>query len=162
MEVIPCPCCQGALSVMGRRKRIRKQADGMTCWLILRRLRCQQCHTIHHELPDCLVPYKRYDAESLERGVTEGATAAVAAEEATWRRWRHWFAVWSVYAAHCLAALTHRIGWRVQAASQPFPPILRRLGPLVGDAPGWLSRAVRPLVNAHLWIVTRSASWAAP
>jgi hypothetical protein len=34
---------------------------------------------------------------------------------------------------------------------------LHRLGRLVGDAPGWLARIVRPIVNINLWLHTRSA-----
>ncbi|WP_307545897.1 DUF6431 domain-containing protein [Paenibacillus sp. V4I5] len=31
--------------------------------LVIRRLHCSQCLKIHHELPDCIVPYKRYESE---------------------------------------------------------------------------------------------------
>lgn len=30
---------------------------------MIRRFRCQNCHSYHNELPDCLVPYKHYEAE---------------------------------------------------------------------------------------------------
>lgn len=33
----------------------------------------------------------------------------------------------------------------------------QRIGHYVGHDPGWLKRIVRPLVNANLWIHTRSA-----
>ncbi|MDI6879905.1 MAG: DUF6431 domain-containing protein [Desulfitobacteriaceae bacterium] len=60
--------------------------------LIIRRLRCTHCHRIHHELPDCLVPYKRYDCASIEQTVTETAKATdIAADEATLYRLNIWF-----------------------------------------------------------------------
>ena len=32
---------------------------------MIRRFRCQNCGTYHNELPDCLVPYKHYEAEVI-------------------------------------------------------------------------------------------------
>lgn len=32
---------------------------------MIRRLRCQNCHSYHNKLPDCLVPYKHYEAEVI-------------------------------------------------------------------------------------------------
>ncbi|WP_242966792.1 DUF6431 domain-containing protein [Desulfosporosinus sp. FKA] len=29
-------------------------------------MRCVNCRRIHHELPDCLVPYKRYESTCIE------------------------------------------------------------------------------------------------
>jgi hypothetical protein len=34
---------------------------------------------------------------------------------------------------------------------------LQKIGRLVGDAPGWLDRIVRPIVNINFWLHTRSA-----
>jgi hypothetical protein len=41
--------------------------------------------------------------------------------------------------------------------SDPSQPAHQRIGQLVGLAPGWLGRIVRPVVNVHLWVHTRSA-----
>jgi len=40
--------------------------------------------------------------------------------------------------------------------------ILQKIGHLVGHADGWLKRIVRPVVNANLWVHTRSAWMTAP
>ena len=32
---------------------------------MIRRFRCQNCRSYHNELPDCLVPYKHYEAEVI-------------------------------------------------------------------------------------------------
>ncbi|MDI6915211.1 MAG: DUF6431 domain-containing protein [Desulfitobacteriaceae bacterium] len=91
-ESVSCPCCGEQLSVIGSRKRKCKNSDGQTKVLIIRRLRCTHCHRIHHELPDCLVPYKRYDCASIEQTVTETAKATdIAADEATLYRLNIWF-----------------------------------------------------------------------
>ena len=40
-------------------------------YLMIRRLRCTECHRHHNELPDCLVPHKHYEAEVIS-GVLDG------------------------------------------------------------------------------------------
>lgn len=47
------------------RPRIRKKEGGTRERLMIRRFRCQNCHSYHNELPDCLVPYKHYEAEVI-------------------------------------------------------------------------------------------------
>ena len=60
-----CPVCQGMLRYRDSRPRIRKKEGGMKEHLMIRRFRCQNCHSYHNELPDCLVPYKHYEAEVI-------------------------------------------------------------------------------------------------
>ncbi|CAB3389576.1 conserved protein of unknown function [Kyrpidia spormannii] len=154
---MPCPCCEGALGVIGSRRRGCVRASGEKIQLIIRRLRCGRCRRIHHELPDILVPYKRHEALGIEAAVSEPPADHVGAEESTLRRWRHWFAGWAPYAAGCLNALAHRFGFPVESSSTCPQSALRRIGRLVGEASGWLARAVRPMANANLWVQTRSA-----
>ncbi|WP_335338494.1 DUF6431 domain-containing protein [Paenibacillus naphthalenovorans] len=56
--------------VVGSRKRISRNATGEVKVLSLRRLRCTGCCKIHHELPDFLVPYKRYESTCIEEVVS--------------------------------------------------------------------------------------------
>lgn len=51
-----CPVCQGMLRYRDSRPSIRKKEGGTKEHLIIRRFRCQDCHSYHNELPDCLVP----------------------------------------------------------------------------------------------------------
>ena len=60
-----CPVCQGMLRYRDSRPRIRKKEGGTKERLMIRRFRCQDCHSYHNELPDCLVPYKHYEAEVI-------------------------------------------------------------------------------------------------
>ena len=155
-EVLPCPCCHGHLVVIGSRRRGYIQSSGEKTLLVIRRLRCEVCRKIHHELPNILVPYKRYDAASIEETVSQ-PKPAVAADESTLLRLRQWFAAWSTYAVGCLAAVAHRFDLPVQESSTPSQSPLQIIGRFVGDADGWLARVVRPIANTHLWIHTRSA-----
>ena len=47
------------------RPRICKKEGGTRERLMIRRFRCQNCHSYYNELPNCLVPYKHYEAEVI-------------------------------------------------------------------------------------------------
>ena len=66
-----CPLCKGMMKYRDSRKRIWKKEGGVKENLVIRRFRCEDCHSYHNELPDCLVPYKHYDAEVIA-GVLDG------------------------------------------------------------------------------------------
>ena len=66
-----CPVCGGTLKYRDTRLRIRKKEGGVKEYLMIRRLRCTDCHRHHNELPDCLVPHKHYEAEVIS-GVLDG------------------------------------------------------------------------------------------
>ena len=75
-----CPCCGSPLKYRDSRKRVHKIAGGgKECYLI-RRLRCSsdKCRRLHNELPDCMCPYKHYDA-----GLIEDVVDGVVSEEDT-------------------------------------------------------------------------------
>lgn len=90
-EQIAAPCCGGPLGIVGSRKRVWYKSSGEKAKLVIRRLYCEACSKIHHELPDLLVPYKRYDAESIERALSASVRIDVAADESTLLRWKCWF-----------------------------------------------------------------------
>ncbi len=153
MEPLPaCPHCDETLRPWRWCLRICRRSHGETDYLWIRILFCDTCQRSHRQLPDCLVPHKHYDAVSIEAGLQDGTTAAVAADESTIYRWHHWFRAWSVYAVGVFVALQHR-GAATESVepSRSLPPILRLLGRWVGDASGWLARAVLPMVRGHYW-----------
>jgi hypothetical protein len=125
------------------------QSDGTKNRLVIRRKQCQSCGKIHHELPDLLVPYKHYDAESMECAL-EGAP--VVADESTLYRWQIWFAAWVVYANGFLHSLSMRYHLPVVHSSMPTQSVLHVLGRFVGSKAGLLSRVVRPIANSHAWV----------
>ncbi|WP_328592491.1 DUF6431 domain-containing protein [Paenibacillus cymbidii] len=129
---VATPCCGGCLGAVGSRPRVCYVSSGEKRTLIIRRLYCKACERIHHELPDMLVPYKRYDAESIERAVSVPA--------------------WIDIAAGCLQAIAKRFELPVVEPSIRPQSARALLGPFVGDAAGWLKRAVRPIANSHLWV----------
>ncbi len=141
----------------GSRKRVWYKSCGERATLIIRRLYCERCRSIHHELPDLLVPYRRYDASSIEGVVAEKDQNIVAADESTIARWRSWFLAWSVYAVRCLAAIAARFALPVRCSSAPSQSAHQEIGRYVEAEDGWLSRAVRRMTNSQFWLQTRSA-----
>jgi hypothetical protein len=153
-----CPCCGGKLKVIGSRHRGCIKDSGENMDLIIRRLSCLKCNRIHHELPDILIPYKRHGSFSIESVLSESIELAVPADESTIRSWRIWFQSMCNYFLGCLLSVTIRCGKEFVEEKSSFPESkLQRIWQYVGDAPGWLARCVRPIVNSNLWIHTRSA-----
>jgi hypothetical protein len=91
-----CPKCRGTLEYRDSRKRILKHEGGARDLLMIRRFRCRQCCSYHNELPDCLVPYKHYEAEVIS-GVIDGVVTPYDSDSEdypsfeTMRRWLKWF-----------------------------------------------------------------------
>ena len=134
---IVCPICGRVLLVIGTRKRRIINSEGEKQTLIIRRLRCKECRAIHHELPDTIVPYKRHCAENIEK-IIAGDASAVYCDGSTVSRIRAWWAVCYLYFVSVLASLREKHG-------------------TVFSDPPALVEIVRAVVNAHLWVHTRSA-----
>ena len=152
-ESICSVCGSPELKVIGSRKRKALQGDGEALILVIRRLRCMNCRRIHHELPDMLVPYKRYCGAVIEVILDDSATE-VCCENSTIARIKSWFGGVSEYIAGCLTAIAARLD--LEKALRSGPACLR-IKALVGEATGWLARTVRTMVNTNNWVHTRSA-----
>ncbi|WP_240675871.1 DUF6431 domain-containing protein [Ammoniphilus sp. CFH 90114] len=144
---------------IGSRRRKCISECGESKVLVIRRLRCTQCRRIHHELPDCLVPYKRYEVNSIESvAMDPPAHEDIAADDSTLYRWRKWVHSLLPYWLGCLQAIAIRYQQApVKERSVPSQSAHHPFGPYVGDAPGWLARIVQTLTHLNLWVHTRSA-----
>ena len=120
--------------------------------LIIRRLRCTHCRRIHHELPNCLVPYKRYESACIERVVLKDSNFLdIAMDEATLYRLRVWFNSLLPYLLGCLNAIAIRLGQAtVDESSVSSQSVHQRLGHYISNSHGWLARIVRPIANSNL------------
>lgn len=84
-----CPKCGGAIHCIGlRRRKIYTREEKRV--LYVRRLRCNECLSIHHELPDFVFPYKRYTLEIIKE-IVNGLDHDVPCEYSTILRIRKWF-----------------------------------------------------------------------
>lgn len=88
-----CPVCSSpVLKVIGSRNRKLLNSCGTRIVLVIRRLRCSSCKRIHHELPDCIVPYKRYSSESIE-AILDDTEDTVSCEESPYTEFESGLAI---------------------------------------------------------------------
>lgn len=66
-----CPACGDDLKYYDSVKRVVRTKRRCTQRIVIRRLRCQNCKSIHRELPESVLPYKQYETEVI-LGVLEG------------------------------------------------------------------------------------------
>jgi hypothetical protein len=148
-----CPVCGNPeLKVIGSRKRGVLKGDGEAIILIIRRLRCLDCKRIHHELPDMLVPYKRYSSRVIE-AIVDDISDEISCEDSSIYRIKRWFQEFSGYIAGCLGAVAAQRGLEIIKSGSVF----LRIKAYVGEGASWLARTVRTVVNTNNWLHTRSA-----
>lgn len=149
-----CPICGGILEKYGRRHRNQILCDGTKRILSIRRLRCSICNKIHHELPDCLVPYKRYEQKAIEKVLSsqKNQKLDVAVDECVILRWRAWFDSRINHFIGCLRAIDQRLNKTAEGLRSCLPPSsLQGIYSLVGKSSNWLARVVRSVVNSNNW-----------
>lgn len=122
--------------MIGTRERVRwrgQKGDYDRHILLIRRLHCEECDRIHHELPDCLVPFKRYEAEVIESVVVLGATAEMCgiSDHAVYR-FRGWWKAMQPYFMHILETLAAKYG-----LSFGKPPAFREIVRAVANSNNW-------------------------
>lgn len=61
--------------------------SGERKYFMLRQLCCENCKTIHIELPDIMFPHKHYSREAIENA-TDCERIHCCAEDSTINRWR--------------------------------------------------------------------------
>jgi hypothetical protein len=157
LERIPCPRCSSLkMKVIGSRKRKYITLKGNENILIIRRLRCQHCGGIHHELPDILVPYKRYSSECIETVISMNEPISVPADDSTLLRWRNWFSKISFHFLGCLQSISVQLYGYLKVAPTG-QSVLHRIWHYVDSTYGWMARVVQPVANMNFWVHTRSA-----
>jgi len=124
------------------RERVFIDSAGRRRVLMIRRLVCLGCKRIHHELPDCIVPYKRHCADTIE-AIAAGQPEGVPCDGRVIRRIALWWEVMLPYYINILKSLAEKY-----KMSFHTPPAFREI--------------VRAVVNSNSWmfdhfICTRSA-----
>jgi len=143
LEVSYCPICQGLVFTRGTRRRILYKSEEHKLILVIRRLYCEKCKCIHHELPDCIVPYKRYSAEVIEN-IIESPTEPAPCPSGTVRRILSWWAAVVPYFLCILQTLVQKLN-----VSFGKPPAFKEIVRAAASSSNW--------IFAHQ-LCTRSAS----
>jgi len=164
-EIALCPNCGGLLEYHSSRV-VRKLTNktGMKQAYNIRVLKCtnKSCPTTYHrELPDIIIPYKRYDTESIEEVIAQNdSEVTVAADESTIRRWRKWFRQSATQIIMALVSVCIVIGDKAGPSSLIFQNTnkpVETVKKIVKRKVKWLNEAVRILVNSSKWEFNRSA-----
>lgn len=82
-----CPSCGEVLKYRDTKRRSLIDADGNVCIYHLRRYHCKVCNKQHLEIPDTMIPHRRYSRLCIEAAVA-GNDEGCAAETSTIYRWR--------------------------------------------------------------------------
>jgi hypothetical protein len=132
-ESVPCPICGELLTVRGKRERMMFDSSGAKLKLVIRRMRCEKCKRIHHELPDCIVPYKRHCTETIET-IQKDKSEEAPCELGTIRRIKLWWNIMLPYYIGVLRSLTAKYG--VYFGN---PPSFREIIRAVVNTNNWIS-----------------------
>ena len=135
LEASYCPTCQTLLTVRSARERVywKGDTDCEKKILLIRRLYCEQCDCIHHELPDCVVPYKRYSADIIGNIANGQAFKDAPCPEGTARRLKAWWEAIKPYFMNILLTLIFRFG-----VSYGKPPAFRETVRAVANSNNWI------------------------
>ena len=71
VDTTVCPNCHGELKYYDSVRRIVRTKYGRVDYIVMRRMKCCECHSLHREIPDAIFPYKHYEKEIII-GVVEG------------------------------------------------------------------------------------------
>jgi hypothetical protein len=157
-ETPHCPICTKSLFVLGTRKRGVIKYDGEKIVLVIRRLYCDHCKKIHHELPDIIIPYKRISSDAAEKIISDAnpsKEADYSCDTSTAIRIKEWFLSLLEYFENALLSLQ-----AAYSGDNEICGMVSRLMPLKDHGklpPGWLKMLVRMLVNSNRWRQTRTA-----
>ncbi|MGL4337979.1 MAG: DUF6431 domain-containing protein [Turicibacter sp.] len=148
-----CPYCQLPMKIVGNTKRVWWSGDSLCRKLVVRKLRCSHCCIGHHELPNFLVPYKRYDAHTIQLVLTSSITDCdQSVSDSTIYRWKASFTNLIPYFLNALLSLATR--FNLQGESLMTPSRISSFSPfskLLPTSDNWLASLVKTLVNASLW-----------
>jgi hypothetical protein len=131
-EPLNCPACDCPnLIKKGWRRRKLILIIGTLIVFLVRRVKCKSCGKIHHVLPDTIVPYKRYDADTIEE-IIEGDPYETRCEESTINRIKAWWARIRFYVLVTVASIIKECKTQITSESK-------------------LAEVVNTLANAQLW-----------
>jgi ubiquitin C-terminal hydrolase len=83
-----CPDCDEKMKIRDSRKRTVMDENGEKYIFSLRRFQCNRCKSIHLELPDCIIPNKRYSKDAINM-VVSGTCDYYTMDQSTIYRWTH-------------------------------------------------------------------------
>ncbi len=132
---------------------MHKRPGGEKEWYLIRRLKCsnEKCGRLHNELPDCMCPYKHYDAGLIE-DVVDGVVSEQDREtedypcEGTMKHWKWWVQRNQANMEGQVKSAAHRFLDLEDAFLRSTDSLLEQLRERI--SPGWLKAVIRIIYNA--------------
>ncbi len=132
--------------------RIHRLPGGKTEWFVINRLKCtnESCGRLHRELPECLSPYKHYDAQLIE-DVLDDVVSEEDVEcedypsEQTMKHWRFWLQLNERHIEGQMKSTADRLLDLGTEFARSTDFLLKELRTRI--APGWLKLLNRFLYN---------------
>ena len=118
--------------------------------------------TYHRELPDIIIPYRKYDTKTIETAIDNCDSDLLEAPDMlTIQRWREWFESQAIYIMMALLSVAATIENNVETSSlsiQEENPhnTLKTIKKIVAREVKWLGKSARILVNSSKWLFNRS------
>jgi hypothetical protein len=165
-EFAICPSCGEILSFHSRIIRNLRDKSGEKKRYKIKVLKCSNPNcpkTYHRELPDFIIPYRRFEAEAIEESISQNNTdITVAADQSTIYRWRQWFKRSAIYIIMALLSVQAAIKNKIISSSlktqkKPLKKLIEIIKKIVKRKYGWLKECSRILVNSSKWVFNRSA-----
>jgi hypothetical protein len=127
------------MHLLSWRERHYKNENNNKETIVIRRLCCNGCKKIHHELPDILIPYKRHCRETIEKILSENRKEVeeVECDESTVQKIKAWWSSMQLYFSSVMQSLSEKLEMKF---TEPLK----------------VREIVRAVANSHLWIHTRS------
>jgi hypothetical protein len=124
--------------------RIVVRQEQGRCVYRIRRMKCTQCGRIHRELPDFVLPFKNYDAHTVQKTLDSDSDNDCCADNSTMGRWRSSFAM----AQNTIAALLMSYFMTLTQSAGSIFKLENILLKIKREQKGWLSFVLRLLINS--------------
>lgn len=144
-----CPSCKKEeLRCIGRRIRRVIELDGRVNQYLIWRLQCPCCRRIHHELPNFIVPYKRYSIHVISE-IIEGDLEMVPCGNGAIKNILHWFMQFKTQVLSCL----NNSGSDCNLNCYTYSPLEFSMSSL--KISYWLKLVIHILANNDKWFTTQ-------
>ena len=146
-----CPKCKGKLKYRDSVPRIQRYADNEYRWLMVGRYQCtnESCGKLHRVLPDEIIKFKHYSAETIEDVLDEVISEEDGLDhpcDSTMRHWRWWFVYNEQQIEGQLRSAVYRFleqGYGLLGSMDSLLEAIRKK-----ISPGWLGMCYRIINNS--------------
>jgi len=146
-----CTECKSRLRYRDKVLRIQRYPDSEPKWFAISRLKCtnDSCGRIHRQLPDEMVKYKQYSAETVEDVVDEVIDEEDVLDHPcreTISHWRWWFQFNEEHIERQLHSAVYRFLDQGFGLLDPKDSLLEEIRKRI--SPGWLGTCYRIINNS--------------